>query len=41
MDNLQNRSVEEIQTEIFSNKKRINQLLEKLRILKEMRGEKQ
>jgi len=31
----------EIQSEIFSNKERIKQLVEKLRVLKELRGEKQ
>jgi len=30
-----------IQSEIFSNKERIKQLVEKLRVLKELRGEKQ
>jgi len=41
MEDLQDRSEEEIQSEIFSNKERIKQLVEKLKILKEMRGEKQ
>ncbi len=41
MNDLQNRSEEEIKSEILSNKKRIKQFLEKLRILNEMRGEKQ
>lgn len=40
MDDLQNRSEEEIKSEILSNKKRIKQFLEKLRVLKEMRDEK-
>ena len=41
MEYLQNRNNEEIQSEIFSNKERIKQLVEKLRVLKELRGEKQ
>ena len=40
VEDLQNRSEEEIQSEIFSNKERIKQLVEKLRVLKELRGEK-
>jgi len=35
------RNSTEIQSEIFSNKERIKQLVEKLRVLKELRGEKQ
>jgi len=35
------RNKDEIQSEIFSNKERIKQLVEKLRVLKELRGEKQ
>jgi hypothetical protein len=36
MINLQNRTKEEIQSEIFSNKRRIEQLDEKLKVLKEI-----
>lgn len=35
------RNQTKIQSEILSNKKRIKQFLEKLRVLKELRGEKQ
>jgi len=39
--NIKIRNSAEIQSEIFSNKERIKQLVEKLRVLKELRGEKQ
>ena len=41
MVNSKIRNSAEIQSEIFSNKERIKQLVEKLRVLKELRGEKQ
>ncbi len=41
MSKINIRKKGEIQTEIFSNKERIKQLVEKLRVLKELRGEKQ
>jgi len=37
----ENRTIIEIQSEIFSNKDRIKQLVQKLQVLKELRGEKQ
>ena len=41
MVNFRIRDSAEIQSEIFSNKERIKQLVEKLKLLKELRGEKQ